>query len=518
MSWRRDHRNALWVLLWTGIYACVTVVHAASKLFWYDELLTLYVSGLDTFDDVWAALTSGFDLNPPLLYIITRALHQVFEPGEVVTRLPSMLGFWVMCLSLYAFLKRRLPVPYAFAGAAFPLLTGAYLYSYEARPYGILLGFAGLTLVFWQRATISEKASKADIAGFALSLGLCLMSHCYGVLLLMVFGLTELVRWVRRREISWAMAVAIIAATLPAMAVYFSLLDASRGVVLGADGARPHWLLVVQSYLLLLTPPAFFALPIAFAIVRFHPARRAGEPQPDQRAAVFTIEERVVLGLLAVLPLPALLLSASLVGQHYFRYALPCTIGVSALLAARLSMIARRSATPGWLTAIVFVGFFLSGVTEDVPKAIRGANQGYARLFLAQNPLLSKLGKTDAPLALSSCHDFFQVEHYGLPELVARSFYLVDHDAAIAHTGTDVCENGAEMIDRWFPIRSRVESYDLFLSNQEVFSVYTCSRVLEWLPPQIALDGLTVESQTVVDACSLLLVKAAGSVVMELPD
>jgi hypothetical protein len=34
----------------------------------------------------------------------------------------------------------------------FPLITNAYPYAYEARPYGLLLGFCGLSLLCWQSA------------------------------------------------------------------------------------------------------------------------------------------------------------------------------------------------------------------------------------------------------------------------------------------------------------------------------------------------------------------------------
>ena len=85
-----------------------------------------------------------------------------------------MLGFWVMSLALYMFLRRYLSVVTALTGALFPAVTTAFAYSYEARPYALVLGFAGLALVCWQRAVDSHRRP-AWLVGFAASLGLALL-------------------------------------------------------------------------------------------------------------------------------------------------------------------------------------------------------------------------------------------------------------------------------------------------------------------------------------------------------
>ncbi len=75
-----------------------------------------------------------------------------------------MLGFWVMCLCLFLFVSRRSAL-YGFVAMLFPLVTGAYYYAYEARPYGIVLGFS---LVCWQSA----------VAGYHRRLSLLSVESC----------------------------------------------------------------------------------------------------------------------------------------------------------------------------------------------------------------------------------------------------------------------------------------------------------------------------------------------------
>src|ERR1700722_11125980 len=66
----------------------LTVYRASRKLFWLDELFTVYLSRLPDVKSVWQAVTHGVDFNPPLFYLITRVSERVLGEGQIATRLP----------------------------------------------------------------------------------------------------------------------------------------------------------------------------------------------------------------------------------------------------------------------------------------------------------------------------------------------------------------------------------------------------------------------------------------------
>ena len=107
------------LLLFTILYSVVTVFHAVRR-FWYDELFTYYTARLPDLHAIWASIKDGCDLNPPLLYIATRISHSVFGYGEIATRLPAMLGYLLMCFSLFIFVGRRSGRTYGMAAMVFP--------------------------------------------------------------------------------------------------------------------------------------------------------------------------------------------------------------------------------------------------------------------------------------------------------------------------------------------------------------------------------------------------------------
>src|SRR6516165_1897776 len=78
-----------WLLLFSLSY-CVLAVAGSTRSFWYDELFTYYLSRLPSLTDIWVALGEGVDLNPPLLYLATRASHSLLGVGPVPTRFPEI--------------------------------------------------------------------------------------------------------------------------------------------------------------------------------------------------------------------------------------------------------------------------------------------------------------------------------------------------------------------------------------------------------------------------------------------
>ena len=91
-------------------------------------------------------------------------------PVHVAIRLPGMIGFWILCLYLFRFVSIRTSPLAGYVAMSFPLVTNAYYYAYEARPYGAVMGFCGLALVCWQGATNRSERRNAWLVGLACAL------------------------------------------------------------------------------------------------------------------------------------------------------------------------------------------------------------------------------------------------------------------------------------------------------------------------------------------------------------
>src|SRR6516162_7481945 len=87
-------------------YLGATCLLAARKPLWFDELFTWHISRTPTLADLWQTLAQGFDPNPPLAYVLSRWSQSVLGDSPVALRMPSILGFAVMCVCLYRFVAR----------------------------------------------------------------------------------------------------------------------------------------------------------------------------------------------------------------------------------------------------------------------------------------------------------------------------------------------------------------------------------------------------------------------------
>src|SRR5947207_7908520 len=83
------------LVLFATAYTGETLYFASRKLYWFDELFTVYMSRLPNVSSVWHALLAGVDFNPPLLYELTRLSVLAFGETPMAVRLPPVLGFGI---------------------------------------------------------------------------------------------------------------------------------------------------------------------------------------------------------------------------------------------------------------------------------------------------------------------------------------------------------------------------------------------------------------------------------------
>jgi hypothetical protein len=459
------------------LFMTVAALQASARALWYDELFTFYVSHFPSMGAVWAGLKQGADLNPPLLYVATRAAFGLFGDGPVATRLPAMIGFLVMSVCLFRFVARRSNALYGFVAMLFPWITGASRYAYEARSYGMVMGFSALALVCWQSAS-ERKHRRWALAGLALSIAGALASHCYAVLLFVPLGLGELVRTWRARRIDWPVWLSIGIAA-PLVLTYLPMMHVNSGFALNNAKFAPRFASIWEFSVMILQPAVWPWL-IGFAVVLL-PAKREGESEETPEVRVPAHEIAAAAGLVAI-PLCALLLAFALTHVFETRYGLPAVMGLGILFAH----LAYHRTGNRRTTGVLLMGTFLAGFLMNS----FWAPPDDTTQSLATRGLDPDQVEKDVPFVIGNGTLFLQVDHYAKPGLASRLYLLRDPQASVRYTGSDIFDNGYPIMRRWFPIKGRIEDYQRFIGQHDRFMVYgPMHDPLDWLIFKLVDDG-----------------------------
>ena len=143
---------------------------AAVSLFWShnfpiggDEFLELWgdqAASISRLVHIQRALPTEID--PFFYHALTFFEIHLFGVNPLVLRLPSLLGFLLMQVSLFYYVLRIASERAAVFALAFPAITGAFGFTGLGfagliRPYGLLLGLYGLAMFSWQTAVRRER-------------------------------------------------------------------------------------------------------------------------------------------------------------------------------------------------------------------------------------------------------------------------------------------------------------------------------------------------------------------------
>src|SRR5690242_17467314 len=76
-------------------YLGSSIYIATQRLFWFDELFTLYIATVPKLSIIFTALGNGVDALPPTYYMLIRMAVGLFGQTEVVARFASALALAV---------------------------------------------------------------------------------------------------------------------------------------------------------------------------------------------------------------------------------------------------------------------------------------------------------------------------------------------------------------------------------------------------------------------------------------
>lgn len=470
------------------LYFTETAIRASEKRFWYDELCTYYICRLPTFGESWAAVLHGADYNPPLFYVIHRGAMAMFGAGLVTMRLPEIVGFWVLCLSLFTVVSRRAGLLAGTIAMTFPLVTGAYFYAYDARPHGLVLGFCGLAVLCWQRWN-EQRRSSLWLLGFGLSLEAAFLTHCYAILLVIPFALVELVIAIHHKAIAWRVWVAIV---LPAAIAAISFVPLVRAYKVtlqnaGFGAAFPatiwqirefYWVTLQSAGLgLVLTGTALLVLDRSFRPESN--MREVKVPASESRAEIMLAS--AFLGM----PVYGLLLAKLTNGPFLSRYFLSALLGLCILLAMGLAggrekwgslafLVLLTSSVAYSFTTLVIHRTQGQGEELNEPVALGPLNTDLNDA-LAIHHLLRSTAGSSLPIVTPQVLDFLYLVHYWAPE-VPRLY-------ALSVTSEQLPYKLNRAVREWCHVPfNREETFDQFLPTHPDFFLYGNRETLPLIP------------------------------------
>ena len=479
-GWVERH-SAIAILAFSAVYFGGTIQRAAGRPFWFDEILTLVAAQQPSVSATIRAART-FDAMPPLTHVTAHFMVRWFGASEIALRLPGMVGFWVFCLCLYRFVSRRAGVLFGLVAMVLPFATASYGYSFEARCYGMLLGFGGIALVGWQEVADGNRRW-AGLTGIAAGTAGVLLCHYFGLLIYLPLGGAEAFRSWQRRRIDWGTWVALAVGLIP----LFAALPAIRSAA-GSNAhpwATAHLLSFMDYYEGEFTHALVFlaaALVLGVAAVAVERGHKANES-----ARVETpLYELVAVALFLVIPVAAIGL-ALCVRPHLFvdRYAVLSIAGFASLTA----LLAARAVSGRPLAA------FAVALAALIPFAGELAQARRLRNPLDAQPVL-RAALENGSVAITDGVAFLQLWYYAPEPLKKRMLYVGDVPSAVRYLHVDTVDLNLSKLAAVDPAVP-VIPYENFAAYRPLPVLFVDSNP-GWLPARLIDSGkrLTVTHWT----------------------
>ncbi len=477
-------RNS-WILFLIIVvpFLALVIVQSQSKLLWHDELFTYYIAQAPNLSTLLEQ-TRTLDLNPPLLYLFVRGLLHLLPASATVCRIPSIAGF-VLCLwCVYVFVGRRLGAMWGMVGALFLATGDAYPYAFEARPYGLMLGFLGLAFVGWQKAT--DEREKSRLGLFLVVLGGlgALLSHVFALFAWMILIAAELLRVAEGRRWNWQVLLALLS-PLIATATYIPLIH-THTVSYFPAAFEPNVYTMVAYYIVILIPPAF-ALMIVTMLTPIFVRERKFVPR-----GILPISAAELVALLWFFAVPGIqmfyLLDAH--GAFFFRYGIVANFAIATLVPIFVGWFTRGNRSVAWITAFALLLWSVLPANILIPAlhpsilSVWTRKPGGCEACALANRIAPELPFVDA-----SGLTYIEMDNREDAGFLSRVYYLTDPSAALRYAHANIFD-GMQAEKDAFPIRANVEDYSIFVQRHPKFLVFgTYDYPEDWLLRKLHADG-----------------------------
>lgn len=471
-----------------------SVFQAASRPFWYDEILTWSVARQPSLAAIWRALARAADGQPPTFYLVERLFGHLVPNEHIALRLPSLVAFCSLLVCIFVWVRKHSGSIVGFVCAAAVLSTPLYdHYAIEARPYTLMAACIAFALICYERA---------DARHWVILLGLTLMLaqslHYYAMFPILSFVFAEFVFAVRTRKIRWSVWLAISLSLVP-LALFWPLLRNFKQYYGQHYWAKPNsWALFAAYYFLLrpllavggtymqrviLTATTFLGSLGLAALLGLRSLRNRQDSQPPFQ----------VLGAIgALLALPCTIFVGTTVAHGGFteRYTLPVVIAMAVALGYFLR--ARRPAIIGAVGVLVLMCFL--NLEVSFWHSQKGTLWRVHSRTDAIEQLVYSAGHTDLPVVVSDSMDSLPLAYYAPAVWAGRFVVLLDPPQALRYSGSDSNEKELAVLGDLLPIRT--SSFEEFKATHQTFLLYSSSGgeySSDWWPVRLTADGYSLK-------------------------
>lgn len=460
----------------------VLLLKASTRPFWYDELLTFYLSGLHPFSVFWRALLAGVDAMPPGYYLIVRLVRMVPGNPLVTLRLPSIFGYVLTLLGVYWFARKRLSVLAGLTAVLLISLSPFRGYAVEARSYALLVGFLATAAVLWQR--MDDRRFMTPL--FAVCLALAVACHTLAMVTILIFGMAELMWTYSSHRIRWGVWTACLFATVPFF-LSLPLLLNFRRIVGNSFWSRTQWSWLTATYYLYLRVGEYVLVVAVLLgiVIGMSLLMALGKPGDERPEDNFSLPELVLVGGFVFYPALLVVLTKLLSAGYVPRYGWPAIFGLVLGLVYLLRSTWAASAQLLIALLIVFAGLSI----YDFPKAsstVRYTPWGFDPASLTPEGMEERWMRLNAlcrdkpstPIVIADCHHYLEAVQYSPPELRDRLVELFDTNNAIRLVGTADGEREDRLLAQFVPLQ--VKDLTSFESEHHEFVLYS-GGLFDWL-------------------------------------
>ncbi len=477
------------------------VVAAATKPFWFDELITLTLSSLPSMKQTLGALSRALDSPPPGFYVIQRNAVGLLRNKQIALRLASILAFPCTLVCVFVYVKKRSGEAIGFICALLLLLTSLfYRFAVEGRPYSMMIACFAFALVCYQRA---PSPLWTALLGFSLAIAQTL--HYYSIFAMVPFALAEAVFFLRTHKLRWQVWLALVAGAIP-LAFFWPLLANIRthfGVHFFEHFSLFSLPALYGSFFL--TDSAFGASVVAVSIAGIIGSSLLPRPSASLPRKISDADAVEATLLLAFVLLPFLVFFIVRVTHGGLRdaYVLASILGIALALAGALSM-ARPT------VVALFALFIITSVGVREFNFWR-ANHSLHLASPAQalQEFVQSTGYGDLPVVVSSGMAYTPLAHYASPAFFRQLFYLVDEEKELHYQGTDTFDKNVVILRDYMPLQ--VRDFSQFTAAHPVFLLYgeEPGDGFNWLPLHLS-HVASVRSVAVEPSRRLYLVTMNG--------
>jgi len=447
------------------VYAGVrSVFAAAGKPLWYDEILTLTVTSLDTWSARLHALQLPLDGQPPLFYWIEHLALPLSRHPETALRLPSIAAFLVAIICVFVYVRKRAGETVAFLCAFVLLLTDVFLlYALEARPYSMVFACVAFALVCYQRLP-----SPSWTVLLAISLALAQSLHYLAVLTMIPFGLAELVLVLQTRRIRWQVWAALASGAIP-LFFEWRLLKINQTYYGAHFWAKFHLIFLPSTYGEYLETTSRVAagivVVILFAIVRkVLSAWRNPNLSSDAKTAEL-VEATLLVGLIA-LPFIAYMITSVAHAGLTARYVLCTVLGLTLSIGFLLGRASRK--TVALFATFVFM---VSGLNElHFWRLLKQDVDELRTRSAVFSTFIQSAGYGDLPVVVLDASHYLEFVHYAPADLDGRLVLLIRQPTPADVNFTDTIYKAMQLLPPYVPVRTYLWSD--FLAKRDIFLVY----------------------------------------------